>query len=364
MATAARTVQQGIPVDLFIEVRDFNGVLIDSDVAPTIQIYSFDKDPRNAGITVADATETGAPTKLAQGIYTYEFTPAADAHVGTWFDKWGITIDGVASTAILQFSVIATPGSTDASVNEGTQVLMPNNAVIITLTDSIEATDGSVLTDGFQYYFTTTYTPMYSTVKKIRLRAGAFLNNVPDDTISLSIFEASREVDALIFGMTSPPRMSASYYIDTRTIPGTNVRVTGAWSNSGGRNGGPYLQLAMSKYASCMAIWFILSNSLGPTAKRKRLADFSVDYGEGSLAEFIKDLRKECEDWENVLQAGGFITKGGSLPPQFSQRGVDHGDHPSIGRRIDPSSNAPASNVKVQRHVDGLHYHSFRRRPW
>jgi len=364
MATSARTVKQGESINLFIEVRNFDGVLVDSSTTPVVSIFDFDSDPRNSATVDADAIvlDSTTVTSVANGIYQYTYTVSVDAHVGTWFDRWVITIDGISSTAILQFDVTASAGNTAASTNEGTVVLMPNNAIVITITDDIQAEDGSALTDGFQYYFTTPYTPLHSTVKKVRLKAGAYMTSIPDDTISLAIFEGSLEADAITFGMAHPPRTAVTYVVDTRTIVGTNVRYTGLWPVTTSRSGGSYFRLALEKYTTCMAVWFILSNSLGPTAKKKRLADFSVDYGDGSLKDFMGSLRDECSEWESVLQSGGHITKGASLPPGIGLKGVSHGDHPPIGRTIDPGNRRPASNTKLQRIVHGSWYHTYRNR--
>ena len=47
--------------------------------------------------------------------------------------------------------------------------------------------------EDYSFYFTTTYNPLYSSIRKLRLEVGAFISNVPDDTVNLAIFEACRE---------------------------------------------------------------------------------------------------------------------------------------------------------------------------
>ena len=363
MTTTARTVKQGSSINLFLEIRDIDGILVDSDVDPVISIFDFDSDPRHASTTDAEALVLNSITitRVAQGIYKYTYTVASDAHIGIWFDRWVVTIDDIECTAVLQFEITPAVVVTDAaSVNEGTTVLLGNNVIIITIADTIAATDGSALTDGFEWYFTTTYSPMFSTVDKVRLRAGLYLRDVADDTINLAIFEGSLEANALTFGMANPP----TSYI--QGVPVGWKLASGEISPtyfSGSFGNARYLGLAREKYVTCMSIWFILSNSLGPSAKKKRLADFSIDYGSGDIKAFMDDLTKECQGWEEVLNSGGWISRGSSLPGAMAIRGAYDPDAPPIGRRMLRNGNIPAMNTKVQRPTRTSRWkHTYRNR--
>tara|TARA_R110002020_G_scaffold268819_4_gene484144 strand:- start:21300 stop:22382 length:1083 start_codon:yes stop_codon:yes gene_type:complete len=352
MPTSDRTVIQDNNITLYIEVRNTDGVLITPDAAPTVSIFDFDSDPRNGTTTDADASVLdAASTLVAQGIYSYVYTVAAAAHVGIWFDRWKITVDTEESVAIMQFEVTATPGSTDASVNIGTTALFNDNVVIITLSDGIAATDGSILSDGYQYYFTTEYSLLYSSIRRVRLRAGGYMSNVPDDTINLAIFEASKMANSITFGLKRDSiGLPISYQLSSGEI---------APNYGGSLSNGPYLSLARVEYSTCMAIFYILSNSLGPTAKKKRLADFQVDYGDSSLSDFIDGLKKDCEDWEFVLNAAGYLNKGSSLPISTAIRGSMHPDHPRTGRLMSRNNKSSAANTKVRPGVGRSWQHTY-----
>ena len=363
MATTDRTITQGNTITLFIEVRDIDGILVDSETSPQVSIFDFDSDPRQSTTADAEALVLNSTTvtRVAQGIYSFSYSVAVDAHVGTWFDRWIVTIDDVLCTAVLQFDINASSPVIDAaSVNEGTTVLLQNNAIVVTIDDSIMATDSSVLDDGYEYYFTTSYSPLYSTVKKVRLRAGVYLKNVPDDTINLSIFESSLEADMITFGMVFPPEIYDAGYPAGWELSSGEISPT----FFSGRLGNPqYLGLAREKYVTCMAIWYMLSNSLGPTAKKKRLADFSIDYGSGDIKAFMGDLSTECERWEEVLNSGAQISKGSSLPSRMSVRGAHDPDAPKHGRRMLHSEGIPAMNTKVRYpHSNSRWKHTFRNR--
>lgn len=371
-----RTVQQDESVTLFIEVRDIYGVLVDSDVSPLVSIFDFDSDPRHPSTDdteaiVLDASLTVLGTglqvgtnlvqRVAQGIYSYEYDVADDAHVGTWFDRWVVVIDGVESEAILQWSV--TPGTTitdPESVNTGTDVLYPNNVVIVTVYPGIEATDGSVLTEQFQYYFTTVYNPLYASIRQIRIRAGAYLSSVPDDTINLAIFEAGLAANSLVFGMQYP--------VGNGGIPvgwemGTG-EINYGFGTSGNITNARYFNHIRQQYVICKAICSLLGNSLGSTAKKKRLADFSVEYGDSGIGGFMDKLCKECHELEMILNSGGALSRGSSVPMNVAQKSVYWFDQPDIGRRFTApqhQNGIPAYNTKQQCHPRSNYKHIFRK---
>lgn len=352
----ARAVTQGDTIDLYIEVRNIYGVLVNSSTPPAVSIYDFDSDPRSATTVPADALVLSdtTVTTVAQGIYLYQYVVGATAHVGTWYDEWVITIDGVSSAAVLQFTVqpsAANEGAGHASTLTGTTVLTNNSVIVITLGSAVAAITGETLGSDFQYYFTTAYAPLYSTVRKVRIRAGGHLTSVPDDTILLAIFEGSLAANSLTFPYKRPRTSVACGMLQASTgVPGA----------------GNYLAYAQENYAICMSIMYLLGNSLGPAAKKKKLADFSVEYGDGGIADFMKELRDECQKWEDVLNTGGQITAGGSVDSTVAFRGLYDPDAKAHGRSPLPNSDSgslqgriPAANTKVRPCGRNRYYHTY-----
>ena len=344
MIPAYRQVRQNTNITLYIEVYNFDGVLVDADSLPEVSIFDVSHDPTNPDTLDTDAIVIDATsTRISRGIYSYTYSVGANASVGTWFDKWSVVLDGSESHVVMRFQVIANGGTAESTFSPA-PVLLENNVVIVTLSPSIEDTDGNPLTGGYQYYFTTVYNPLYSSVKQVRLRAGGYMSNVPDDTINLALFEASLEVDSMIFGFSREPG-GCGYKVSYTT---NNGLISPTYYINNYITGGPYLDQAKKQYALCKAIIFILSNSLGPAAKKKRLADFQVDYGEGSLKEFMNDLISECKDWEKVLESGGYLTKNVSLPIATAIKGLHHYDYPRIGRLPDEGNTFPGANSKYR----------------
>jgi hypothetical protein len=198
-------------------------------------------------------------------------------------------------------------------------LLFTNNVVTVNIDSSIASTLGNTLAEDYEFYFTTTYSPLYSSVRKVRLEIGAFIQDIPDDTVNLAIFEASLEADLMIW-------------------------------NTGTSNAN-YLNFAKRQFVTCKAAEILLNNILGgsSTLKSKSLGDFSVAYDtSGSNINDIMDKINAClGKWLPVLQAAGYPTQE---PAMFIKGELDP-DRPAIGRGWDTTFGAedvPAANIKVK----------------
>jgi len=227
----------------------------------TIEVYPPGEDPRSDDVTTDDAwvynvslTGTGSGpyassakiVKMGTGWYQYNFTVPIDADTDTAYDRWQGTLNGQALDETFTFIIV---GGGSASV--GANPLLNNNMFFIQLDEDIASTDGYTLGDDYTFYYTTTYDPLYSSIRRIRLELGPFIEEVPDDTINLAIFEASLEADALTFGPVS---------------------LTG--------NALQFFNFARRQYVTCVTELILLgaitSDSGGGGAKSKRLADLSI----------------------------------------------------------------------------------------
>ena len=205
--------------------------------------------------------------------------------------------------------------------------LFENNIIYLTLLGSIAATDGDTLGVDVNYYFTTTYNPMFSSVRRVRLDMGSFVANVPDEAIYLALFEASLQANE-----------NALY---TSTIT----------------NGSLYL-MAKREYTTCLAETILgkalLGNSGISERMSKSLGDLAVSRG-GNISG-LKEAIARFEDcavrWEITLQSGGDIGPGMSLRPQVSIKGAWAEDAIVVGRQWERtsgigSSSQPAANAKT-----------------
>jgi len=311
---------RGTNIVLSAHFLDAAGEYADPEVLK-ISVYPVGKDPEDPDVTVADAwvynvtTTSGGegpladPTRLlvknATGKYSYTFPIPADAELGAAFDRWEATLDSESLDSTFSFTIVG-----GGSV--GTTQLYNNNILFLTLSDSIMATDGSTLGTETTYYFTTTYTPLYSSIRRVRLDMGQFLANVPDDTINFAIFEASLKAD-----------------LNKYSTAITNTQVYNA---------------SIREYTTCLAEWTLARALLGDSGISERmsktLGDLSVSRG-GNL-NALKDAIAKFEDcavrWEITLQTGGDVGPGMSLRPQVSIKGAWAEDAIVVNRQWEPTS--------------------------
>lgn len=210
--------------------------------------------------------------------------------------------------------------------------LYANNLVTVTLDSTIADTDGTALGEDYEWEFTTTYDPLYCTVRRLRLEIGQFIVNVPDDTLNLAIHLASLEADSMTFNT------------DTEDDA--------------------YYQFVRSQWACCRAQEMLLLNTVGASGalKSKKLGDLSVEYdtSSGGSMRIALERAVACQEkWEQLLQQGGRTIQ----TPVISVKGEWDVDRPSIGRgwahtRDIYNPSVPASNRRV-RYTDSRRYRSI-----
>lgn len=303
-----------------------------------LSIYPPGKNPEDGALPsdawVLDATLTSGGTgphshpgtlitKISEGVFTYAFTVPEDCDLGAGFDRWQGTIDLQDLDGVFVF-VIVGGGSV------GTTQLFNNNIVFIQVLRDVKAEDGTCLSEDTTFYFTTTYEPLYSTIRRIRLDLGPFIKDIPDDTINLAIFEASLSADAnqFLFSPVNPT----------------------------------YLQFAIREYTTCLAELILVGALLGDSATvgkmYKSLGDLSVSRGgnlEG-LRDKFKDLENCVATWKPVLQNAGNVTPGASLRPDYTVKGALAEDSITVARGWEPtvrhhhhSNELPLANSNTHR---------------
>lgn len=190
--------------------------------------------------------------------------------------------------------------------------LYENNIVKIQLNDSILDADGNTLNE-FSSYFTTTYTPAYTSIRRIRLDLGPLVAAVPNDTIMLAIFEASLYVDAISF-----------------VTPGDSQALA-------------YYNFAKREFTTCLAELILVRGAQGIVTgdtMSKTLGDLSVSRGgqSTSVGDREDDLRECIARWSVVLETGGDITPDTSLKPGYSAKGALADDAIAVARLWETTS--------------------------
>lgn len=282
-------IRAGTSGRLRVQFRDASGQPIQA-TSVAVDLFAPGLDPNTATPTVAGLV----PVYLGEGVF--EVTITASAPGGTWSDKWTGTILGTPTVATQHFTILATGIISSYSIHG----LGENTLVEVLLSEDIASIGGQTLGTDFSFFFTTTYSPLYSSVRKVKLDAGGMLGSLPDDTINLAILEASIDADVLNF---------------RKEIINNNVFIH-----------------ARRQYVTCLAATGLAQNVLanGGVIKSKALADFKVDYDVNILGSLLGTLNDCMKKWEVQIQTGGGARS--IRNPQMVVKGELDPDRPAIGK--------------------------------
>lgn len=195
-----------------------------------------------------------------------------------------------------------TVSDNELTILVGSGYILRNNVVTITIDDSVSSSSGTSLSDDYQFYFTSEYSPLYSSVRKIQLEYGAYVGEIPNDTINLAIFEASLTADNLTWNTTTTT--------------------------------GDYYQWVRREFTTCKAAETLLTNVIGQSRglKSKTLGDFKVEYDPRLLENGIDKALGCLEKWLATIQSRGAAVQ----TPSFVVKGAWDPDRPPIGRGWTP----------------------------
>jgi len=200
--------------------------------------------------------------------------------------------------------------------------LQANELIQIEVSGIQDADDGTELTE-FSSFFTTTYSPMYTSIRLIRLDLGPIISSVPNETVMLAAFEGSLFVDAVSF-----------------KSPAGNPE---------------FLAMAKKRLATCMAELILLRGAVGLSLGQnmsKTLADLKVSRGGGDIdaTRKLDDLEECIARWRVPVETGGEVSSDGSLLPMYAVKGSKAEDAVGVGREWEPTSgigvdSTPAANA-------------------
>lgn len=302
----------GVPSRGEIQLRviflDATGEPVTPD-AGTLELYIFDSNVSVAEVTAAVEADDfsaarvqvpgygGEIVEIETGYFEYTFAVPSGGPGGTWHDVWVADIDSEMVSRVMTIEVL-TGGSFEI------QELHENQLVLVELDASIAAVavpgqPQLTLGEDRLVSFSTRYSPYYASPDLLRLEAGTWLGGIPDDTLALLIHWSSIEADCM----------------------------------AGGRNCGPMLPMAKTKFAiyDSLVKLMMLPVGLG-TGKTKRLGDLMISQNGSAFADIMKELKDQRREWLRVVNAGGCITPGQGLDPTFAVKGLRDPDRRRIGR--------------------------------
>jgi hypothetical protein len=289
----------GTTIKLVAKFKDAN---VDPDVSPTIDIFPAGKNPNEGSTTDGDAivldasqTSLGSPAganyivRDAVGCYSYEFPIPPGGNIGIYFDRWNGSVTSQPLEEVFMFAVVG-----GGSIATGQ--LQENNRVTICVDGDLLDEDSNPLGDETCWYFTTTYNPLYSSVRRLRMELGSCISNIPDDTLNLNIFEAS----------------------------------------------------LYREYVTCLAASRILGCQGSHGGKQKRLGDLDIKWG-SDTDDRMKAMMKCLSEYEPAIKSRGEMSAGTGLKPRSAVKGITDPDRPVIGRLwVKEADGMPAANSKVK----------------
>lgn len=298
-------------------LKDDCGELISPDPG-TVRCYIYPFAVSNDTIeeevtsgTFASAIEDISSTvsEISTGFYEAEYKVPATAETGTYADVWVAEVEGVLIWVRLTYLVVSVGRIVEQRVGK-------NTLLVVLLDGTIAGLTGNVLGEEVQMTFSTEYDPYYSSPDLLRLECGAWVESIPDDTISLMIHWSSIEAQSIAYGPL-----------------------------------GNMFELAKTKFVTFDAALRLLMLPASVGGKRKTLGDLMIS-NDSSALDMIKEIKDAREEWWRVVNAKGSIVPGQSFAPEVAVKGKYDPDRRRVGRLwwnpADFFYAQPAGNVRLR----------------
>ena len=289
-------VQDELNVDLDAEILGVDGVL-GTPIAPGDDLTNANSnlwEDMLAGGDAAAAWGSGI-NRISQGFYEVTYTlPSgldAETQTGYWYDIWVGVVNGITVSQQFRFKVIEKGKIEIQSIGD-------NTLVVILLGPEVAGTNGAKLNEEVQLAYSTRYNPYYASPDLVRAECGSWVNEIPDDTLSLMIHWSSIEADA--------------------------------YQGKSMTNGSNYYT-ARTKFVVYEAAVKALTLPADLGGQSKSLGDLMVER-DGSFLQVLQEIKQKRDEWLRVLNAGGSIVPGQGLGPVSALPGRLDPNRPDFGR--------------------------------
>ncbi len=305
-----RNIRPGQTITLRAKFVDDLG---DAEQASNVYVNIFEPDTDTSNLSEAIVV-SGVANYFGNGIFQYAYLVPSNGPAGTWTDQWQGQLTSQYLDEDLNFIV-----TTSGLIQDPGSQLHINNIVEVTLTSGINDVSGNHLKDGFSFSFLTTTSPSYTDILKVKIEAGGWIGDLPDDVIQLAILEASLEADVITFIKGSP----TAFYVHARR-----------------------------EWTTCKALMMLLINMGNGMLKSKTLDNLSVTYDTAGLVDAMDKSMQCMLKWEGQVIAGGGLR--GTGQPVGVVKGACDPDRPNVGRLWISTdngygpNNVPAANDKVK----------------
>jgi len=287
------------------------------DVAASAGV-STDGEAFTVSSVTPDTRVYNVPINLSAIVLEFSEAPNPDTITASDFSVFSAPVNGDPyddAQGDLSFSVSVSGSIVTLELDP--DQLSANELVQVAVSGIQDADDGTELTE-FSSFFTTTYSPMYTSIRLIRLDLGPIISSVPNETVMLAAYEASLYVDAVSFSTPSTANPE-------------------------------YLAMAKKKLATCMAELILLRGAVGLSLGQdmsKTLADLKVSRGGGDIdaTRKLDDLEECVARWRVPVETGGEISPDTSLKPTNAVKGSIAEDAIGVGREWEPTSGIGLSN--------------------
>ena len=286
-----------------------SNIIGESTTSSTFSVESIDPEDGEYGVTISTDPYVGEEIVIV-------FSDAVDEDTlaGTAIDVRSEVANGddIKFTATGDLDFVATlTDSVTLNIALDPGQLYTNNIVIVELDETVADTDGNTLGADFSAFFSTTYTPLYSSLRRVRLDLGPLAVDIPDETIMLAILEASLQADAISFSSTIT---NAEFYHHARR-----------------------------EYTTCLAELTLVKALLGYTGASdrmtKKLGDLEISRGGiNSLRDSLSSLEDCVASWQISVSTGGKITPNTGVKPEVTVKGSLAEDAIVVGRQWEPTS--------------------------
>lgn len=310
-------VAPGQTVTLRMLLRDDCGEEITADpgtlrcfIYPGVTAEEVIKLEVEAGtFTTAISEITPTISEIHNGFYEAFYEVPAATVPGNFADVWVAEVEGNLVWVRLSF-LVAKVGRMIA------QAIDKNTLIVILLDPTISGLSGETLREEIQLTFSTEYDPYYSSPDLLRLECGAWVESIPEDTISLMIHWSSIEASAIATGPM-----------------------------------GSMFELAKTKFVTFDAAIRLLMLPASAGGKKKSLGDLMIA-NDSSVLDMIKELKNSRDEWWRVVNARGSIVPGQSFAPEVAVKGKYDPDRQRLGRLwwnpADFYYSQPAGNTRLR----------------